>query len=143
MVSRRAGDLEQARATLDYVEGLETPAHLAIIGGDFNTFLPFEDAADDTRRAWSRNQGQEDGTRTRGLVRLPDRFRKVRRTRSIVDVREVRLVADLDRRDQPPAAGRPEEPRERLAVAARQLGETRLAAGEGALDGGRPPGRRD
>ena len=43
---------------------------LAIIGGDFNTFLPFENAADDTRRDWSRNQGVEDGTRTRGLVRL-------------------------------------------------------------------------
>ena len=60
----------QARATLGYLETIETPAPFAIIGGDFNTFLPFENAADDTRRNWSRNQGTEDDSRTRGLVRL-------------------------------------------------------------------------
>jgi endonuclease/exonuclease/phosphatase family metal-dependent hydrolase len=60
----------QARATLEYVEAIETPAPLAIIGGDFNTFLPFEDAAEHTRRDWSRNQGVEDTSSTRGLVRL-------------------------------------------------------------------------
>jgi endonuclease/exonuclease/phosphatase family metal-dependent hydrolase len=60
----------QARATIDYVGAIDTPAPLAVIGGDFNTFLPFEDAANDTRRTWSRNQGREDDTRTRGLVRL-------------------------------------------------------------------------
>lgn len=60
----------QARATIDYVAGIGTPAPLAVIGGDFNTFLPFEDAANHTRRTWSRNQGREDDTRTMGLVRL-------------------------------------------------------------------------
>jgi len=60
----------QARATLDYAGAIDTPAPLAIIGGDFNTFLPFEDAAEDTRRGWAKNQGDEDASRTRGLVRL-------------------------------------------------------------------------
>lgn len=60
----------QARATLSYLEAIEAPAPLAVLGGDFNTFLPFEDAADHTRRNWSRQQGDEDASRTRGLVRL-------------------------------------------------------------------------
>lgn len=60
----------QARATLEYAGAIETPAPLAIIGGDFNTFLPFEDAAAHTRRDWAINQGKEDAARTRGLVRL-------------------------------------------------------------------------
>ena len=60
----------QARATLEYAGAIETPAPLAIIGGDFNTFLPFEDAAEHTRRDWTINQGKEDAARTRGLVRL-------------------------------------------------------------------------
>jgi endonuclease/exonuclease/phosphatase family metal-dependent hydrolase len=60
----------QLRATLGYVEAIDTPAPLAVIGGDFNTFLPFEDAAEHTRREWSRNQGPEDAAHTRGLVRL-------------------------------------------------------------------------
>ncbi|MEX2271424.1 MAG: endonuclease/exonuclease/phosphatase family protein [Vicinamibacterales bacterium] len=60
----------QARATIGYIDAMETPGAIAILGGDFNTFLPFEDAADHTRRDWSRNQGAEDTARTRGLVRL-------------------------------------------------------------------------
>lgn len=60
----------QARATIGYLERIDTATPLAIIGGDFNTFLPFENAADDTRRNWSRNQGKEDPSRTRGMVRL-------------------------------------------------------------------------
>lgn len=67
----------QARATLDYIRLIETPAALAIIGGDFNTFLPFEDAADHTRRVWSRKQGLEDSSRTRGLVRLDYLFFRI------------------------------------------------------------------
>ena len=67
----------QARATLDYIKSIEAPAPLAVIGGDFNTFLPFEDAADHTRRDWSLNQGPEDGSRTRGLVRLDYLFFRI------------------------------------------------------------------
>lgn len=60
----------QARAMAGYLEAIDTSAPLAVIGGDFNTFLPFENAADDIRRAWTRNQGIEDSARTRGMVRL-------------------------------------------------------------------------
>jgi endonuclease/exonuclease/phosphatase family metal-dependent hydrolase len=67
----------QARATLDYVKSIETPAALAVIGGDFNTFLPFEDAAEHTRREWSMNQGPEDTSRTRGMVRLDYLFFRI------------------------------------------------------------------
>ena len=67
----------QARATLDYVKSIETPAALAVIGGDFNTFLPFEDAAEHMRRDWSLNQGVEDAARTRGLVRLDYLFFRI------------------------------------------------------------------
>lgn len=61
---------EQARATLKYIEMMETKTPLAILGGDLNTFLPFEDAADHTRRDWARNHGTEDAARTRGMTRL-------------------------------------------------------------------------
>ncbi|HEX6322089.1 MAG TPA: hypothetical protein VFZ36_00065, partial [Vicinamibacterales bacterium] len=67
----------QARATLDYAGAIDTPAPLAIIGGDFNTFLPFEDAAEDMRRDWAKNQGGEDASRTRGLVRLDYLFFRI------------------------------------------------------------------
>ena len=67
----------QARATLEYIKSIETPSAVAVIGGDFNTFLPFEDAADHTRRDWSRNQGVEDTSRTRGVVRLDYLFFRI------------------------------------------------------------------
>ena len=67
----------QARATLDYIKAIETPSAIAVIGGDLNTFLPFEDAADHMRRDWSLNQGVEDPSRTRGLVRLDYLFFRI------------------------------------------------------------------
>lgn len=60
----------QAHASVEYLAAIGPPAPLAVIGGDFNTFLPFEDAANDMRREWSRYQGNEDDAPTRGQVRL-------------------------------------------------------------------------
>jgi endonuclease/exonuclease/phosphatase family metal-dependent hydrolase len=65
---------EQARATLRYIDMMATRTPLAVLGGDMNTFLPFEDAANNTRRDWSRNQGSENRESTFATGRLDHLF---------------------------------------------------------------------
>jgi endonuclease/exonuclease/phosphatase (EEP) superfamily protein YafD len=60
----------QLKATLDYV--VEMPvSDNTVVGGDFNTFLPFEHTTD-IMRSWALGQGRDDTRATFGFGRRLD-----------------------------------------------------------------------